>query len=611
MISGKFDPHSFFNSVENVALNVAATEIFGLLNRTIDLPPAWAALVTTESGSVSVVRAGANVKDEDSENVLFVRTTPVAISFDEADLDSRDHFQCRAAGRFSVSVIPERSELKAFTKAVLGSHRVVNTNKLSEFLAPTIRAALADVAAKRDAAMLIGSTDDQLKHDELGKALEALCFSAGLQLEPGVVVQFDSAAFGQVRNTQQRAARQQAEHEATRQLEKAREQAHGQHLDHLATMLHRLEQLAKQSPEVELQTLVHTFSEKERSEIYAALFNSDISTSQTKWIVVAAGSELLYFDPSAPEKPQRRLTIEGEAGSIRSLQQTPDENGQAVLWLGAATGVYRLPVDSAAPTHTLTVPDAPSVRGGFNSVAQSRQRVLASHSELGIYCWKLGECWKLNESVDSNATASASAKPTTDPAVATPLLESLTKDARAIRGIQTHDNDAYCSIDDRVVCWPIDSEADKPTAVFTGSRSTITAICPTDQGLFAGNSEGDVLHWPIGHHEEPDYIQHGSGRPVESLWHSNTKGIRRLIYCVTSLSVQARVIGDTFTCHYEAGGQTLRRVEVAADRLVATNELRDRLFIWPISEAARPSATIAVSSLCGRSIQDVCLVPSA
>ena len=36
MIVGKFDPQSFFHRTENVALHVPASELFGLLKRTID-----------------------------------------------------------------------------------------------------------------------------------------------------------------------------------------------------------------------------------------------------------------------------------------------------------------------------------------------------------------------------------------------------------------------------------------------------------------------------------------------------------------------------------------------------------------------------------------------
>ena len=81
-----------------------------------------------------------------------------------------------------------------------------------------------------------------------------------------------------------------------------------------------------------------------------------------------------------------------------------------------------------------------------------------------------------------------------------------------------------------------------------------------------------------------------------------------MIFTDTSHRVHAKVLGDSFECNYEAGGQTLRRVDVAPDLLVATTELRDRLICWKPGNPDKPFATIALASLTGRSVQDVCLV---
>jgi hypothetical protein len=226
------------------------------------------------------------------------------------------------------------------------------------------------------------------------------------------------------------------------------------------------------------------------------------------------------------------------------------------------------------------------VRGGFNAAAAVGDRVFASHSELGLCEWNVGE-----------------------PTSAKPRFESMTRGAKAVRNITFFDGDLYCSIDDRVIRWPADQLDDQPTRIYTGSAATITALCPASDGLFAGNSDGDVLHWPEGRDTEPERLHTGSKRAAESIWLLSSNGVRRLVYTDTSLHVHACVLGDTFACRYEAGGQTLRRVEVAEDMLVCTNDLRDRLICWAPGQPAKPSATIGVARLCGHSIQDVCLVP--
>ena len=185
----------------------------------------------------------------------------------------------------------------------------------------------------------------------------------------------------------------------------------------------------------------------------------------------------------------------------------------------------------------------------------------------------------------------------------------MTQGAKAVRGVQFFEGDLYCAIDDRVIRWPADETADRPTRIYTGSFATITALYPTAEDLFAGNGEGDILHWPKGRDTKPDRLHTGLHRAAESVWLLSTHGVQRLVYTDTSLHVHARVLGDNFTCRYEAGGQTLRRVEVAPDLLVATNELRDRLICWTPGQPAQPAAVVQVSRICGHSVQDVCLVP--
>jgi hypothetical protein len=258
------------------------------------------------------------------------------------------------------------------------------------------------------------------------------------------------------------------------------------------------------------------------------------------------------------------------------------------LLLGAATGVYRWPIDRTEPDLTLLVEAAPAVRGGFNAATMVGDRVFASHSELGLHEWNVEE-----------------------PTVARALFEPMTRAADVVRGVQFFDGNLYCSIDDRVIRWPADGVGDSPSHVYAGSMTTITALCPTSQGLFAGNGDGDVLHWPAGREAKPDRLHTGLQRAAESVWVLKSHGVVRLVYTDTSLHVHARVLGDDYSCRYEAGGQTLRRVEVAPDMLVATNDLRDRLICWAPGQPGRAMATVGVSRLCGHSIQDVCLVPQA
>ncbi|MCH7592410.1 MAG: hypothetical protein IH989_06505 [Planctomycetes bacterium] len=507
------------------------------------------------------------------------------MNLDEEDITSKDRFRCRAELRLRISLVPERGELVSFLSGVVGSHRVVQAAGLSRFIEPEIRTTLAAVASQRDAADLVSGGCAKDFANAIADALKPLLFSAGMILSAAPVVRFESDTVRAVQETQQRAAQEKAEHDAARQVQLALEKAQSGHLDHLADLLARLKELAAKSPGVELPELIRTFAERERGEVYEALFGSQTPTTQTQWIVVAAGDELLFIDPMNLETPRRRLAVSGEAGPVRSIQTVEGGKGPPVLWLGASTGVYRWPIDRNEPDLTLAVENAPKVQGGFNAVASIGDRVFASHSELGLIAWNLAE-----------------------PGDGRRLFESMTREAKAVRAVCCFDGEMYCSIDDRVICTPVDQSGDLPARIYTGSASTITSICPTYDGLFAGNGNGDVLHWPSERDTNPERLHTGAHRATESVWHIATDGVKRLIFADTSLHIHARVLGDTYACRYEAGGQTLRRVEIAPDLLVATNDLRDRLICWTPGEPAKPSGVIAISRLTGRSIQDVCLV---
>ncbi|MCH8146494.1 MAG: hypothetical protein IH987_00650 [Planctomycetes bacterium] len=585
MIAGKFDPQRFFDGADNIALNVSASEVFGLLTRTLDLPGFWAALITRTAGDQIVVQPGANIPRAGAEDIMFVRVSPVDVSIETEGLVSRDHFQGNAAVDVKVSVVPEAGDLQSFQKHVLGSHRVVQTKAIARYLEPTVRAALMEVAAKLDGKELVGPDAlDQLA-TAVADALKAPCFSGGLRAESRPVVRIDSASLRGLQKTQQETARRRAEHDTSLSLKKAIERAQGEHLDHLAEMLDRLSSLATASPDVDLPVLLQTFTEQQRGELYEALFATDAAVTETRWIVVAVGHELLFFEPKDPSKVARRVPIEGTVGAVRSVQTAGHGEPGAVLWLGAATGVYRLPLDAKRPDLTLSVPGAPSVRGGFNAVAACEDRVFASHSELGLYEWRV-------DKPDSPRR----------------LLESMTKSSQTVRAVCATGGQVYCAIDDRVICMPIGDGAQMPSQLFTGSDCSITSLCVSPSGVFAGNSRGDVLRWSGSADTDPEIISRGGGRAAESIWHLATQGVDRLIFSDTSICIRAQVLGDSFVCRYEAGGQTLRRVEAVADQIVATNELRDRLFCWTPGHPARPANTIPVSRMCSQSIQDFCLV---
>lgn len=581
MLTAKFDPHSFFRHTENVALHVPASEVFSLLTRRVNLPAQWGALVGRGSGDQVVVEAGGVVEAEDVEDILFVRLTAMDVDIALAGARSRDGFSFDANARFRVRVLPDRAEMVGFLRAVVGSHRVIHAESLTGYFESAVREALGQFVATKDAGDLLGASAIHQAGEAVAGALQIPLFSAGMSLDGSVGATLESPAFRGVQRSRESVAIRQAQHEAARDLNDSLQHAREEHLDRLAASLTRLREMAAESPGAELPELIRTFAEHQRGQLYEALFAKETDANAPRWIVAVCSDEILYFDAGDSAQPARRMRIDGEAGAARSVQIAEDGS----LLIGAARGVYIWPVDDLQPRQVLLATTQGTPRGGFNSVVNAGGRVVASHSELGIREWDLSSGRELNF-----------------------RFESITAKAKVVRNLSHYDSAFYCSIDDVAIRWRTGDSA--PQATFRGARSILSAIAPTADGLFAGTSEGDLLFWPAGTTSDPDLLQRGMARAIESIHVQELHGVRRLIYCDTSPRVHSRVMGDSFTFNYEAGGQTLRRVEVTGELLVAMNELRDRLIVWTAAHPAQPLRVIQVGAICGRNVQDFCLVPA-
>ncbi|HRX86766.1 MAG TPA: hypothetical protein P5572_17205 [Phycisphaerae bacterium] len=467
---------------------------------------------------------------------------------------------------------------------ILGSRSSIDIHEVERFLQPHIERALRAVVAEEEAAALIDGSAAGLAAQAVTAALQGPCFSSGLAVVSAPTVAIASPAYQRMREAEQRAARALDEHEAQSELRDALASAQRAQLEHLEGMLARLNQLAENSPQVELPELMRSFEETQRGQLYAALLATRARKPVTRYVAVVAGHELLFFDPQGTGDIVRRVRIEQPAGALRSVQY--DSEAGLVL-LGAAHGIYMLAPDATEPQKVLRAPEDRAVRGGFNAVALRGDNVVATHSERGIVHWRLGE-----------------------PEESRQLFADLIQGASAVRNARFAGDRFWCSYDANVLSAPADDLAAAPVVHCINPYSSISALLVVGDQVYLGNSDGD-LHVTRFDGAPPRLLHGGSRRPVESIALVTAGGIPRLLYTDTSLAVFCRVIGDTFTCRYEAGGQTVRRAESAADIIAATTDARDRVLLWRSDEPERPAAVINVLRLTGHSVQDVCLIPHA
>ena len=257
--------------------------------------------------------------------------------------------------------------------------------------------------------------------------------------------------------------------------------------------------------------------------------------------------------------------------------------------------MYEMDVEREAIVNTFAFNCDAVPRGGVNAVAVSDRWVVGTHSEHGVIAWprklELSTSKKRDSKVEPHR-----------------LFENETTNAKAVRCALFASGRFWCSIDDTVYCV-LDGDLKSGHKQLRAGTDMITALAINGDDIFAGTVDGDVLHWMGLNCESPRTLHAGSRRPVESIASVLGGDITRLFYTDTSLAVYSRVLGDSFVCRYEAGGQTLRRADCASDIVVSINDARDRMIVWNGNEPRHPAQSISIVQLTGHSAQDVCLLP--
>lgn len=587
-MDAKPDPNSFSADADCVGVVLPGERLFGLLTRSCVVPSGWVALTNPAESDSTLHPATATVVAAGVRELLLVRTEPVSVEIGDEQTPSVDGYLCAGTVLLALRAVAQAGDLKLFRRSLMAGTDRVDRQALAKYLRWQSRRVMAEFAEKRTAADLVDGKDRDAVVALLTERLSASLFAAGLVFHQPPLVSFDCGALRQVRRECEVVARRRDEQAAHQQLQDALAEARRKHLSQLEELLGQLQSLSTQTPSIQLADVIRTFSEPQRGQIYDGLWTLLPAEERTQWIVAVAGNELLCFDPNLPDAPARRRQIDGPAGALRSVRFYRSEKGRAMLLVGAAHGVYEVSVHDlkVRAAHTFEPPAGQELRGGVNASAVWNARVFATHSQIGLIAW--------DRAIGDQAAF---------------LLPDLTRRHRAVRGVHVVGTRLIFSVDDIVVVCPVAQVVPSQVRRFTGSIARITAVHAVDDDIFAGNEIGDLWHWHYDRPAEGRCIRRGDGSPVEGFQQISAGGVSHLVFAERGTpALQSMVVGDTFVCRYETGGEGVRRCAVAGDVFVAIDDLRDRLICWRPGGAKAPYAVIAVAAQCGHTIQDVCLV---
>lgn len=563
-----------------VACAASADEVFSFLTRQISVPASCVALVRGPSGQPAVLSAGKEIDKDRATELLFVRATPFELEYAISGLPSKDGYECSASVQMTVQIAPERTELEAFRRSLLGSRREVGLARLHHHFEEAVRAALGAFVKARDAADLI-APDRWGEFDAvLAEHFKPVGFESGMTLGPDPRVALSSPAYTASQKEQQAAMLREERAREEQRLREAAAKERQAHLAELETMLEKVKAMADRSGILSVPELIQTFDVAQRGRLYHGLMSMAAPSRRTEAVLVVAGSELLRFQPADVQKPDRRQKLPNDAGALRSVRLAGQPDDDRIL-VGARYGVHLIEGE-AAEVRTCVMESRPGVRGGFNSVVLRDDRIFASHSEIGLIAWSLEK-----------------------PNVPHPCLTELTAGSRSVRDVQT---DAagrlWLSVDDLVIGWNPDEEGSQSA---WQAPKEVTALTVADGYAFGGLRDGAVVRWPLADGQHMETIREPTGPPVTSLAWLSGGGVPRLLIGEGRQYLTLHVIGDSYTGQYRCPHE-LRWGFAAADLIVGVNDRRDHLFLWHVDDPRLPASSVSIRRLTGRSIQDVALL---
>jgi hypothetical protein len=590
-MAARFDIDALTRDENLVARMASAEEVFSFLSRSLRLPASCVALVWDQAGPPTVVSGGRQIEEGSATRLLIARTTAFSLSYEAHGLSSEDGYEISAQAQMTVRIVPERSELTGFVGEIMGSAQEVTIQRLHHYCSEVVRSAIGEFVRQRPADRLLSPEAGDEFDTILAAKFKALGFASGLALGADPRIAIQSPDFAEARRDRRVVQQRQGRLEEERRLRELAAQARREHLSELAQTLDQLRDLSQQNQTIAQLDLIKTFGPSQRGNLYHALVAQHRGGARTEAIVVAAGEELLWFDPAAPSKPTRTQSLATEIGPLRSVR-TASWEGRRVLLIGARQGVHLLESEQD-PRTTFAFKPSRELRGGVNAATIVGQRLYATHSEAGLIRWPLRKPSEFEF----------------------PWSERFLS-CRSVRDVQHDDEGAvWLAADNGVYAIVGDGQAggahmgapcESPEPRMLSTPATVTALCVADRRVFAGLENGQIVAWQ-GDAAAAESVRPAGGAAVTSLAWLEGGGVPRLLVGDNRSHLAMIVLGDAFSAQYRCG-QSVRWGFAAPDIIVGVNDRRDQLIIWRTETPHEPAAVIHVRKFCGRSIQDAALI---
>ncbi|MFQ5806919.1 MAG: hypothetical protein ACE5I3_10760 [Phycisphaerae bacterium] len=542
------------------------------------IPDKWMGLIQKADGRRRFVPAGEDPRAERSDKLVLVRNRPITVPLEVSDCPAAQGNLVSGTCELLVRWQAREDDLAALQRSLLET-TPLTLQRLADALAEAGGlATLRQFIRERSAATLLREDLRAELQDALREKLKRFAFDAGMELERAAQAEFSSETFER-QAALRRETRQRVERiKAAELVETAALAATKRRLDDLADVLEKLKSAAA-ADTTQWHELLPALSPADRGRLLENLWRITPDQRVAAAIVVVAGNDCLWLDPADPERVTGRVTLDSDLGGLRSVTFSAQKRW---LLVGAASGVWALDADSGAVKSRFVVPDVEPPRTGFNAAVTVGDRLYATSSQLGCWCW----------SVD-------------DPSDAQPILvpeDGVPKRIRAV--VATDDGRVLFAADD---CIHVYRPEAGELCVLSAAPDVIHCMTTLEDKLFVGTGDGKLFRIDLNHPDDWWLVQQMPAT-IESVQARRWTDLIELVVPAGARGVSGIYDTEHVVTHLLESTTPIRRAWACDDAVVGLNQLRDRLVVMNANLPGRTGREARVARMTSQSIQDACIV---
>ena len=482
-------------------------------------------------------------RSDGAPDAIEARSAPLPVTIAlEPPATDRDGLAVHGQIVLRIGVGPSPADRQLLVDELLRGSAAIEVESLQRMLAPTVRAAAADVIGAISAAEAMGRCGKHAVADAVRRAADRVAYRFGLVVGAAVDLEMHCPAIIE----RQRHARQIEE------LERSREIAA------------RFADLQAANPGMLPGELLAILDPAHRDATLAGVLRGAAPRPQRLWI--ASGNHLVATVVDQTGQPSIAHLIEApELGPLRSIRPIAWQ-GQTRLAVGCRAGVILM--DPESPGDRTVFRSAAQTDRGFNAVATDGRRVFSCHGELGLIAWSVEDARELHR---WPAEAALGVLVIDDGAI----LLAERRRVRTLRGDELHlllefDADLISLVADNSTCYALLGDGQ----VIAFGRSTPTRRRPWPATVTAGGGWAS----PIGF---------------------------RLLRATGSTGVESFGFDDAILQHFACPAAAMRAVGGAGTTVAAVSPDRQRLVVWNAWNPAQPAGEISVTAATHHRIADI------